>query len=171
MWRWVMCSPIIILNKTSVAKALVIIIHSLKPILVSQSNSKKKLTIDQCSELEVIHEKSSVEIIKKDRLVKNLANWGEEFVISLDFEAFKVPPLVTNILHITTGHDYDYDYDYEPETDGRRIPGCRTFQPWTFQPKTSTPNLSNLDFSTINSSTMSFSPMKFSTLNFNNQFG
>ena len=91
------------------------------------SNLKKKLTTDQCSELEVLYQKTSV-MIYKDGKVKSFKNWGEEFVISFDFEAFEFPPAVTNILHI-----YDYGlwyYDYEPlEGYGRVIPGCWTFQP------------------------------------------
>ena len=94
---------------------------------MSQSNLKKKLTTDQCSELEVLYQESSVKIAE-DRNVASFQNWGEEFVISFDFEAFEFPPAVTNILHI-----YDYglwDYGYEPlEGYGRVIPGCWTFQP------------------------------------------
>ena len=63
----------------------------------------------------------------EDRIVKSFQNWGEEFVISFDFEAFEFPTGVTNILHI-----YDYrlwDYGHEPsEVYGWRIPGSRTFQ-------------------------------------------
>ena len=94
---------------------------------MSQSNLKKKLTTDQCSELEVLYQKTSVKITK-DRKVKSFKNWGEEFVISFDFEAFEFPPAVTNILQI-----YDCglsDYGDEPFEDyGRVIPGCWTFQP------------------------------------------
>ena len=61
---------------------------------------------------------------RKDRNVLSFQNWGEEFVISFDFEAFEFPPAVTNILHI-----YDsiglWDYGDEPtEGYGRVIPGC-----------------------------------------------
>ena len=68
-------------------------------------------------------------------MTKIFDNWGEEFLISFDFNAFDYPPAVTNILHI---YDYYYDYYYygqEPQDDGpldgygRVIPGCKTFQP------------------------------------------
>ena len=80
----------------------------------------------------VLYQESSVKISRTDRKDRNVAsfqNWGEEFVISFDFEAFEFPPAVTNILHI-----YDYrlwDYGDEPwDGDyGRVIPGCWTFQP------------------------------------------
>ena len=55
-------------------------------------------------------------------------NWGEEFVISFDFEAIEFPPAVTNILQIYD--DELSDYGDEPFEDyGRVIPGCWTFQP------------------------------------------
>ena len=118
---------------------------------MSQSNLKKKLTTDQCSELKVLYQESSVNI-EEDRNVASFQNWGEEFVISLDFEAWDFPPGVTNILHI---YDYGlYDFGAEPEGYGWRIPGCRTFQPCTFQPDASNPIFSILDFSTVNASTM-----------------
>ena len=112
---------------------------------MSHSNLKKKLTTDQCSELKVLYQESSVNI-EEDRNVASFQNWGEEFVISLDFYAFDFPPAVTNILHI---YDYGlFDYGDEP------LEGCRTFQPCTFQPDASNPIFSILDFSTVNASTM-----------------
>ena len=79
----------------------------------------------------VLYQESSVKISRasrKDRNVLYFQNWGEEFVISFDFEAFEFPPAVTNILHI---YDYElFDYGDEPtEGYGRVIPGSRTFQP------------------------------------------
>ena len=101
--------------------------------LVSQSNLKKKLSTGQCTLLEVAYQESNVKI-SKDKFrdhEKIFYDWGEEFVISFDFEAFEFPPSVTNILHI-----YDYglwDYGDEPlEGYGRVIPGCWTFHPWNF---------------------------------------
>ena len=59
-------------------------------------------------------------------------DWGEEFVISFDFEASFYPTGVTNILHIydkdlDDGEEY-YFYGEEPTGGyGRVIPGCKTF--------------------------------------------
>ena len=85
--------------------------------------------------MEVLYQESDVRIYKDkfDPTPKIFDNWGEEFVISFDFNAFDYPPAVTNILHI-----YDYyelfDYDNEPEKEyGSRIPGYRTIQPWNIQ--------------------------------------
>ena len=101
------------------------------------------MTTDQCSQLEVLYQESSVEISKNqfNKVPEFFYNWGEEFLISFDFEGRQEPDAVYNILHVYDyaglfDYDYnDYDYDYEPEeTCGHSIPGCRTIQPWNIQP-------------------------------------
>ena len=98
---------------------------------------KEKLTTGQCSQLEVAYQQSIVKI-SKDQFDnggdygKVFYDWGEEFLISFDFEASFYPEGVTNILHI---YDYgiddyylDYTNDYEPiDGYGSKIPGCKTF--------------------------------------------
>ena len=106
--------------------------------LVSQSNLKKKLTTGQCSQLEVAYQESIVKI-SKDKFDnggdhgKVFYDWGEEFVISFDFEASYYPPGLTNILHIydygLVDEHYLYDTDDPLDLDdyGRAIPGFKTF--------------------------------------------
>ena len=93
------------------------------------------MTTDQCSQLEVLYQESSVKVSKNqfDDNEEFFYNWGEEFVISFDFEGRQEPDAVYNILHV---YDYElFDYDDEPEEKcGHRIPGCRTIQPWNIQP-------------------------------------
>ena len=88
--------------------------------------------------MEVAYQESIVKISKDkfnygDEFGKVFYDWGEEFVISFDFEASYYPPGVTNILHI-----YDYGlvdkyglYDtndpLDVDTYGRAIPGFKTF--------------------------------------------
>ena len=88
--------------------------------------------------MEVAYQESIVKI-SKDKFNnggdhgKVFYDWGEEFVISFDFEASYYPPGVTNILHI---YDYGlidenyYLYDTDPldlDDYGRAIPGFKTF--------------------------------------------
>ena len=81
--------------------------------------------------MEVLYQESDVKI-SQDKFKANprfFDNWGEEFVISFDFYAFKHPPAVTNILHIYDNGVFYYD-EYEPQDDyGAKIPGYKTIQP------------------------------------------